>query len=298
MHNMEELDSVFIFHEREHELMQKLVDATLELETMKNVKTELFNMLKMAYQERDEARCELQKLTNKVVPSSPNHLQRVFDTQNLLMFPSAKANSSITESDRDSLSHGSPQVDSFFDTLSSPEFTKINAVDINNNMGGGYLNQHLVQDFNFSDFHAFMASSEKPTSDPATAIIDSLAKDRALPQKGKLLQAVIDAGPLLQTVILAGPLPTWRNPPPLQDIKVPPLTIKKYDATAIKPNSFTDVKPKLPSLLSSNAPSTCSVSMLNFAAQNPGSFNNAWQLNSTSGVRIEVPSSRKRQRHQ
>nr|KYP68157.1 hypothetical protein KK1_021777 [Cajanus cajan] len=268
---------------------------------MKIVRTELFNLLNMAYKERDEARCQLQKLMNQLMPSSPTNLQNVFDNQSFMMFPYAKANSSITESD-----NSGSQVDSFFDTVSSPEFTNINAVDPINKMS--YLNQHLVvQDINFSATHALMAPSEKPVSDTATAIIDSIAKERGLPQKGKLLQAVVDAGPLLKTLLLAGPLPTWRNPPPLQNLKlpVPPLAIKKCDTTSIEPNTFGDtgnslLKPKLSPLHSSNAPSTCSASMLNFAGQSQttGSWNNAWQLNSSSGVGIQVAPSRKRQRHQ
>ncbi|RDX95834.1 hypothetical protein CR513_21578, partial [Mucuna pruriens] len=256
----------------EHELRQKLVNATLELETMKNVKVELFNLLKMAYQERDEARCQLYKLMNQFMPSSPTQLQNVFDTQSLVMFHSAnKANSSITESDN-SLSHGSTQVDSFFDTVSSPEFTNINAVDTTNKMS--YLSQNSVQDFNFSAPPALMVPS---VPDPATEVIDCLARERALPQKGKLLKAVIDAGPLLKTLFLAGPLPTWRNPPPFRNIKVPSLAIKKCDATTnIGPSTFGEsgnslLKQKLPPLLSSNAPSTCSASMLNFAGQTTGS---------------------------
>lgn len=279
------------------------MNARHELEKMKNVKAELLDLLNMAYQERDEARCQLQKLMNPFMPSNPTHLQNVFDSQSHLMFPSAKANSSITESDN-SLSHGSSQVDSFFDTVSSPEFTNINAADPINIMS--YLNQHVVlQDFNFSAPHALMVPPEKPMSDDTAgdAVIDCLAKERGLPQKGKLLQAVIDAGPLLKSLLFAGPLPTWRNPPHLQNIKVPPLAIKKCDATCIVPNTFGEIgnsllKPKLPPLHYSNAPSSCSASMLNFAGQTTGSWNNnAWQLNSTPGVSIQVPSS-KRQRHQ
>ncbi|XP_065872811.1 uncharacterized protein [Euphorbia lathyris] len=37
---------------------------------------------------------------------------------------------------------------------------------------------------------------------------------RALPEKGKLLEAVKEAGPLLHTLLLAGPLPQWQHPPP------------------------------------------------------------------------------------
>ncbi|KAL0390061.1 UNVERIFIED_CONTAM: hypothetical protein Scaly_0363200 [Sesamum calycinum] len=50
-----------------------------------------------------------------------------------------------------------------------------------------------------------------------------IALNRPLPEKGKLLQAVMKAGPLLQTLLLAGPLPQWRHPPPpLDSYQIPP----------------------------------------------------------------------------
>ncbi|KAK9279274.1 hypothetical protein L1049_012953 [Liquidambar formosana] len=53
-----------------------------------------------------------------------------------------------------------------------------------------------------------------------------LVPEKPLPEKGKLLQAVMKAGPLLQTLLLAGPLPQWRHPPPpLESFKIPPVTI-------------------------------------------------------------------------
>ncbi|KAF8039496.1 hypothetical protein BT93_B1884 [Corymbia citriodora subsp. variegata] len=53
-----------------------------------------------------------------------------------------------------------------------------------------------------------------------------LVPDKPLPEKGKLLQAVMKAGPLLQTLLLAGPLPQWRHPPPpLESFEIPPVTI-------------------------------------------------------------------------
>ncbi|KAK8581428.1 hypothetical protein V6N13_144454 [Hibiscus sabdariffa] len=53
-----------------------------------------------------------------------------------------------------------------------------------------------------------------------------LVPDKPLPEKGKLLQAVMKAGPLLQTLLLAGPLPEWRHPPPpLESFEIPPVTI-------------------------------------------------------------------------
>lgn len=49
---------------------------------------------------------------------------------------------------------------------------------------------------------------------------------KPLPEKGKLLEAVMKAGPLLQTLLLAGPLPQWRHPPPpLRTFEIPPVTI-------------------------------------------------------------------------
>ncbi|KAJ8767777.1 hypothetical protein K2173_020717 [Erythroxylum novogranatense] len=53
-----------------------------------------------------------------------------------------------------------------------------------------------------------------------------LVPEKPLPEKGKLLQAVMKAGPLLQTLLLAGPLPEWRHPPPpLESFQIPPVTI-------------------------------------------------------------------------
>ncbi|KAL1213368.1 hypothetical protein V5N11_025911 [Cardamine amara subsp. amara] len=58
-------------------------------------------------------------------------------------------------------------------------------------------------------------------------IMDPLVPDKPLPEKGKLLQAVIKAGPLLQTLLLAGPLPQWRHPPPpLKTFEIPPVTVQ------------------------------------------------------------------------
>ncbi|KAE9616632.1 hypothetical protein Lal_00034313 [Lupinus albus] len=276
---MEDLEPVLNYPQSEEELQEKLLNVTLELEAMKNVKDELFDLLMLAYGERDEARAELQKVMNKSMPSNTSHLQSIFGCvqhENHYMFPAAKANSSITESN--SLSHGSPPVDSFFETVSSPEFSNINNNNNNNNLSYSNLNQHLVPGFN----------NISASHDAANAIIDSIAKVRPLPQKGKLLEAVMDAGPLLQNVLLAGPIPTWRNPPPLQHIKVPPLTIKEYDTTNNTATDLTSLylKPKLPS----NATLSCSSSLLNSSY-----FKYARHLNSSASTQFP---SRKRQRHQ
>ncbi|KAH9619323.1 hypothetical protein KSS87_013484 [Heliosperma pusillum] len=53
---------------------------------------------------------------------------------------------------------------------------------------------------------------------------------KPLPEKGKLLQAMMNAGPLLQTLLLAGPLPQWRHPPPpLDTFEIPPVQIPGGD---------------------------------------------------------------------
>ncbi|GER55408.1 hypothetical protein STAS_33059 [Striga asiatica] len=50
---------------------------------------------------------------------------------------------------------------------------------------------------------------------------------RALPQRGKFLEAVLRAGPLLQTLLVAGPMPRWRNPPQYQMMQLPlPLAVE------------------------------------------------------------------------
>ncbi|KAL1544415.1 hypothetical protein AAHA92_21270 [Salvia divinorum] len=72
-----------------------------------------------------------------------------------------------------------------------------------------------IDGFSSSDCDESIASS--PHRMPAELI------KGPLPEKGKLLQAVVKAGPLLQTLLLAGPLPQWRHPPPAVDpYQIPP----------------------------------------------------------------------------
>ncbi|RDX99253.1 hypothetical protein CR513_17725, partial [Mucuna pruriens] len=191
------------------ELKQKLIATTLELETMRKVKRELLNLLKMAYKERDEAREEVQKLVKKL--TAPN---------SMVMIPAAtKANSSVTESN--SPSHVSSPMESLVEAVSPSEFSNV----VVESQNVGYLNQALVQSRNVS---------RKRTCDVENEVIEFLAKRKALPQKGKLLKAVTEAGPLLQTLLVAGPLPTWRNPPPLRTIKTPPLAVQDFGSNSLQ----------------------------------------------------------------
>ncbi|KAB5561744.1 hypothetical protein DKX38_006701 [Salix brachista] len=85
--------------------------------------------------------------------------------------------------------------------------------------------------FSSSDCEESIVSSPviDPTPQPSQmsqpAAVE-LVPEKPLPEKGKLLQAVMKAGPLLQTLLLAGPLPQWRHPPPpLESFEIPPVTI-------------------------------------------------------------------------
>ncbi|XP_061375852.1 uncharacterized protein LOC133317960 [Gastrolobium bilobum] len=271
------LSSIFNYQEEGEDLRQKLLDTTLELEATRNLKMELLDLLKEAYQERDEAREQLQKLMTELVSSTSNELKNTIveiQDESLLMLPAVKANSSITESNN-SLSHVTSPIDSFFDAVSSPEFSDIKVVESHNM---GYINhQPLVQDFSAEKPMSDIAdaeplvqdfNAEEPMSDIADAVIECIAKEKVLPQQGKLLQAVMDAGPLLQTLLHAGPLPTWQNPPPLQEIKIPPLEVKDFDTTGsgIELNTFPNTWNSFQKKRTLASSQSLDPNILNFAA--------------------------------
>ncbi|THU65547.1 hypothetical protein C4D60_Mb05t04800 [Musa balbisiana] len=86
----------------------------------------------------------------------------------------------------------------------------------------------------------------------AVAEVELAAVRRALPEKGRLVEAVMGAGPLLQTLLLAGPLPQWRHPPPdLRSSEIPPValslnSIPKRDTVgdgSPSPSSFWNSSP-------------------------------------------------------
>ncbi|XP_060215930.1 uncharacterized protein LOC132643517 [Lycium barbarum] len=213
---MEEMASLWCYQETMDEMRQKFLYTSLELEKLKVQMSEkmmknkeyvkqLIQLLKMVCQERDEARDQLQKLLNKL--DNP-------------LVKATKANSSITESNSLSetynyQSHYSSPVESFFDAVSSPEFSNINMADSN---PVTYVNQPLAND----NYVPQLA----PKVDNATLVIDSYVKGKTLPQQGKLLKAVLEAGPLLQTLLVSGQLPQWRNPPQLKSFNIPPVSIK------------------------------------------------------------------------
>lgn len=279
-------------NQRLEELNNTLLCTTLELEAAKmdaeelkrrndeSVK-QLLQMLKVAFQERDEAKNKLQMLLNNIMKLS--------DVPNLLIesppiIPS-KGNSSITESDSLSDTYNRPSfvsspVDSLFDTVTSPDLSNINMA-ISSSMVTP--NQPFPQEFKVSSSNVIssgMSSSKVISSgmtqiDPASAIIDRLAMKKPLPEKGKLLQAVVEAGPLLHTLLVAGSLPQWRNPPPLQSLQIPPICINESGDSAMfvqKPTVglMCPNQTASPSYCrtSNGASRGCSTSMLNFSTEN------------------------------
>ncbi|KAL6010121.1 hypothetical protein ACLOJK_000552 [Asimina triloba] len=84
-----------------------------------------------------------------------------------------------------------------------------------------------------------------------------------LPEKGKLLQAVMKAGPLLQTLLLAGPLPQWRHPPPLDTLEIPPVTIPAPPAlNSCSPNKDSSALHPLP-ITTTTTTDFCSADIIN-----------------------------------
>ncbi|KAH0716453.1 hypothetical protein KY284_009358 [Solanum tuberosum] len=213
---MEDMASLWSYQQTIDEMRQQLVYTSLELEKMKVQMSEemmknkeyvkqLIQFLKMVCQERDEAKDQLHKLLNKFDNNPP-----------IMMMKSTKANSSITDQSNslsetyNYQSHYSSPVESFFDTVSSPEleFSNINIAD-SNPVAYDNCVTHL-----------------SPKVDKASLVIESFVKGKTLPQQGKLLQSVLEAGPLLQTLLVSGQLPQWRNPPQLSPFNIPSVSFK------------------------------------------------------------------------
>jgi hypothetical protein len=260
-------------------LKQKLVHATIELESLKvEAKEEmrkhkedvehLTNMLKVASQERDEAKSQLQKVLNNLVLSElmaaslPIHPQE--QSENPLVV-SVIGNSSITESNslsetHNHQSHGSSPVDPFFDTITSPDFSNNNLADSSHM---GLVSNTFVQEYKGS-ISAGLVPPAVAKIHPADAVIENFVKGKVLPQKGKLLQALMEARPLLQTLLLAGLLPRWRNSPPLQPFNIVPVSMSNQNTFA-NASSLAQKPLASPSYIELRYSQKCS-SMLNLAS--------------------------------
>nr|AFK41255.1 unknown [Medicago truncatula] len=154
------------------ELKQTLMYTTMELEqTRVTVQEEL--------RKRDEQLHNLKELFNKVIrerDEAQEKCQRLFLEK--LLFQQQK------QQNQDPLSG-----------ISSIEDEQIQKRGIESSNNG----------ISLSDCEESIVSSPQQTrtEQPMMMMIDSIAKDKPLPEKGKLLQAVMKAGPLLQTLLLA-----------------------------------------------------------------------------------------------
>ncbi|KAF0924086.1 hypothetical protein E2562_008411 [Oryza meyeriana var. granulata] len=167
------------------ELKQSLMATTLELDAAKEELkkkeqsiAKLADLVRQVAKERDDARDQLQHLLAAAAAKPPAPP------------PPALVTSSVTDSDGSLVS--SP-VDHFFDPVTSS--------DKRCNIG--------------SPPPAAKQQCHSTAGASADAVLDMLAMKKPLPQRGRLLQSVMEAGPLLQNLLVAGLLPRWRNPPPV-----------------------------------------------------------------------------------
>ncbi|XP_031481989.1 uncharacterized protein LOC116252079 [Nymphaea colorata] len=196
------------------ELRHALLCTTLELEYTRNTAKEemekheqqareMLQLLKQACRERDEAKDRCRDLLEKLLLASSTNTP---GTAEVFTNVDPKRVDSTT-SECDSLSRASSST------------------------------AHSGFGFDLSDDHRRVSPPPPPTPPMAepTSTKGKLASTwcdiwpetgARLPEKGKLLQAVVDAGPLLQTLLLAGPLPQWRHPPPpLTSFQIPPVDV-------------------------------------------------------------------------
>lgn len=233
------------------ELEQLKMEANEELRKNKEYAKQLLQLLKMACQERDEARDQFQKLMNKVMYSSdffngiPCQIQPPESSPSppqppppppLLNNPTTKGNSSITESNSHSENYnyhthggvgggsGSSPVDSsFFDPAAVSSSPPELMADSNINLAAAA---------SFVPPHSGI-----PKLDQGSILIENLSQGKSLPQRGKFLKAVLDSGPLLQNLLVAGPLPRWRNPPQLQTFHIPPVSVSIKNSSPPPPDA-------------------------------------------------------------
>ncbi|XVE96821.1 hypothetical protein REPUB_Repub02eG0256000 [Reevesia pubescens] len=174
----------------------------------------LYQLLYEACQERDEAReqlkrsmaeiSELKKLLNKLLPSNSaetssaiSHIQPDNPKQEIL-----KGNLDM----KDTASDDSSATNSMSRTLFTASLTDSSNLAL--------LKKSFVQDSG-SRIQMGRFSSKDLEDNPGSKLIDALVKGKPLPEKGRLLEAVLDTPPLLETLMITGQLPKWRNPPPL-----------------------------------------------------------------------------------
>lgn len=195
------------------ELKHSLLYTTLELEaTILSAREELArkddelvhlkSLLTRITRERDEAIAKCQRLVLEKLLLQEQHLQQKH------IEPAAAAAA---------LSSGTTSNEDIEPRRGSDSYAGLSSSDCDENVIASPTGKDP----------AVLLPLQPASSTPALAdVTDRIVPKKPLPEKGKFLQAVMEAGPLLKTLLLAGPLPQWQHPPPqLSSIDIPPVTI-------------------------------------------------------------------------
>ncbi|KAL4190888.1 hypothetical protein AMTRI_Chr07g78050 [Amborella trichopoda] len=190
------------------ELKQSLMSAVLELESTRMAAREelrrgeeerkrLALLLKAAWVERDEAKEKCLQLRQTLLQST---IKENMGLHNLAGFSDISPQNSAGKSHK--------------------------AGDSNSNTTDCESITFVSSSPNQSIFHDLDDPLESDAPLPESSKVSPESGAQQLPEKGKLLEAVMKAGPLLQTLMLAGPLPQWRHPPPpLDSFDIPPVGV-------------------------------------------------------------------------
>uniref|UniRef100_A0ACD5V121 Uncharacterized protein n=1 Tax=Avena sativa TaxID=4498 RepID=A0ACD5V121_AVESA len=117
-------------------------------------------------------------------------------------------------------------------TPSIPDPPPLHAGGVLGGVAGCGMDEHVV---------TVVSSTEEEDAELEMALA------RRLPEKGRLVEAVVSAGPLLQTLLLAGPLPRWRHPPPPASADViPPFNPGRQSPTDAANYSFSSASSSSP----------------------------------------------------
>ncbi|KAK3018950.1 hypothetical protein RJ639_003592 [Escallonia herrerae] len=212
------------------ELAQSLLLTAMELDTTKvraqeelKVRDEqlvqLKDLINKAIRERDEAQDKCQKLMFEKLL-----LQQQVQQQQQQQVLVQQQQQQVLVQQQYHQQQNAPH-----SGISSIEDEPRRGLDSNNGFSSSDCEESIVSSPVMDPIPAPLLSPTPPQlPPPEQEVIIPVVPKKPLPEKGKLLQAVMQAGPLLQTLLLAGPLPQWRHPPPPLDtyqIPPPPLVL-------------------------------------------------------------------------
>ena len=219
------------------ELRQSLIYTTLELEQTRAAAQE-------ELRKRDDQILHLKDLLNKAIREKEEESQKC---QRLIL--------------EKLLFQQQQQQTAPLSGISSIEDEPRRGIDSNNGLSSSDCEESIVSSPVMDHLPQPQIPQPPPVAPPLPPVTESmieLTPDKPLPEKGKLLQAVMKAGPLLQTLLLAGPLPQWRHPPPpLESFEIPPVTIPSPPQPAVPPEPQPPHHDSLISINGCSTPTTC-----------------------------------------